>query len=219
MTPSVPAVAARAMIQAAGAPAAAFVPVAAGLLPGSIFRIDVAAAEQGLREFLDELADAAPSAAEFVQSRGWPVGWFVAGAVVRRQLPSRLRTRFDSVDIVQSAWRDLLDGFRTAGWRFESARQLQAFLVKVTRNRFIDRCRQHSGSLDREEPLGQVDPHALPPSPQPGPGQVAEANDLWQRLLALCPPEHRELLRLKRAGVPLPEIAARTELHVGSVRR
>ena len=139
--------------------------------------------------------------------------------VVRRQLPSRLRTRFDSVDIVQSAWRDLLDGFRTAGWRFESARQLQAFLVKVTRNRFIDRCRQHSGSLDREEPLGQVDPHALPPSPQPGPGQVAEANDLWQRLLALCPPEHRELLRLKRAGVPLPEIAARTGLHVGSVRR
>ncbi len=64
--------------------------------------------------------------------------------VVRRQLPDRLRARFDSTDIVQSVWRDLLDGFRKAGWRFANTTQLQAFLVKVTRNRFIDRYRQHS---------------------------------------------------------------------------
>src|SRR5262245_28189826 len=70
--------------------------------------------------------------------------------VVRRQLPARLRSRFDSVDIVQSAWRDLLHGFREAGWRFATTAQLQAFLVKVTRNRFIDRYRQHSATADRE---------------------------------------------------------------------
>src|SRR5437899_1868836 len=58
--------------------------------------------------------------------------------VVRRQFSSRLRTRFDSLDIVQSAWKDLVHGFREAGWRFTSTAQLQAFLVKVTRNRFID---------------------------------------------------------------------------------
>jgi RNA polymerase sigma-70 factor (ECF subfamily) len=139
--------------------------------------------------------------------------------VVRRQLPARLRARFDSIDIVQSAWRDLLHGFREAGWRFATTAQLQAFLVKVTRNRFIDRCRQHSPALDREAPLAEVDPHDLPPAPQPEPSQVAEAEDLWERMLAVCPPEHHELLRLKRAGVPLPEIAARTGLHVGSVRR
>ena len=40
--------------------------------------------------------------------------------VVRRQLPDRLRLKFDSVDIVQSVWADLLRGFRQAGWRFES---------------------------------------------------------------------------------------------------
>ncbi|HEV3117331.1 MAG TPA: sigma-70 family RNA polymerase sigma factor [Gemmataceae bacterium] len=139
--------------------------------------------------------------------------------VVRRQLPDRLRTRFDSTDIVQSVWRDLLDGFRKAGWRFASTAQLQAFLVKVTRNRFIDRCRQHSPALDREKWLTEVEPHDMPAAPGPDPSQEAEANDLWQRMLLLCPPEHRELLQLKRAGVPLPEIAARTGLHVGSVRR
>jgi RNA polymerase sigma-70 factor (ECF subfamily) len=139
--------------------------------------------------------------------------------VVRRQLPARLRTRFDSVDIVQSIWGDLLDGFRQAGWRFATTAQLQAFLVKVTRNRFIDRCRQHSPALERQECLEDIDPRDLPPSAQPEPSEVAQANDLWKRMLALCPAEHHELLRLKREGKPLPEIAACTGLHVGSVRR
>jgi RNA polymerase sigma factor (sigma-70 family) len=139
--------------------------------------------------------------------------------VVRRQLPDRLRARFDSTDIVQSVWRDLLDGFRKAGWRFANTTQLQAFLVKVTRNRFIDRYRQHSPALDREEWLPEVEAQALPTTAEPDPSQVAEANDLWERMLILCPPEHRELLRLRRAGLPLPEIASRTGLHIGSVRR
>jgi len=139
--------------------------------------------------------------------------------VVRRRIPSRLRIRFDSIDIVQSAWRDLLHGFRQAGWRFATTAQLQAFLVKVTRNRFIDRCRQHSAALDREESLMDMDGDELPPAREPQPHDIAEAEDLWQRMLILCPAEHRELLSLKRAGWPLPEIAAHTGLHVGSVRR
>src|SRR5436190_1174477 len=53
----------------------------------------------------------------------------------------------------------------------------------------------------------------------PRPSEVAQANDLWDRLLALCPPEHHAILRLRRDGLPLEEIAARTGLHEGSVRR
>src|SRR5947208_6668606 len=63
--------------------------------------------------------------------------------VVRRQLPPRLRAKFDSVDVVQSVWADVLHGFREAGWRFADRDHLRAFLVKVTRHRFIDRYRQH----------------------------------------------------------------------------
>src|SRR5690242_7408260 len=73
--------------------------------------------------------------------------------VVRRQLPARLRTKFDSLDVVQSAWADLLYGFREAGWRFPNATSLCAFLVRVTRNRFLDRARQHHTALDREVPF------------------------------------------------------------------
>jgi DNA-directed RNA polymerase specialized sigma24 family protein len=54
--------------------------------------------------------------------------------VVRRQLAPPLRARFDSTDIVQSVWADLLGGFRSGCWEFANPQQLRAFLVKVTRN-------------------------------------------------------------------------------------
>src|SRR6516225_6555015 len=62
--------------------------------------------------------------------------------VVRRQLTPALRVRFDSMDIVQSIWADLLTRFQAGHWHFATPQQLQAFLVKVTRNRLIDRVRQ-----------------------------------------------------------------------------
>ena len=40
---------------------------------------------------------------------------------VRRQLPAPFRSRFDSADILQSVWADVLRGFRDAGWRFTDA--------------------------------------------------------------------------------------------------
>jgi RNA polymerase sigma-70 factor (ECF subfamily) len=137
--------------------------------------------------------------------------------VVRRQLPARLRAKFDSIDVVQSIWADILHGFREAGWRFRDAQHLRAFLVKVTRNRFIDRCRRHQSALLHE--VSAPGAEWTPPSREPGPSELVQADELWDRMLALCPPAHRELLQLKRSGVPLPEIVARTGLHDGSIRR
>lgn len=139
--------------------------------------------------------------------------------VVRSQLPARLRARFDSVDIVQSTWRDLLHGFRNAGWRFPTVNHLTAFLVRATRNRFIDRYRQHSANIDRESPLTWEAREDLAQTCEPPPGDVVGAEDLWERMLTLCPAEHRELLRLRREGAALPDLADRFGLHVGSVRR
>jgi RNA polymerase sigma-70 factor (ECF subfamily) len=139
--------------------------------------------------------------------------------VVRRQLTRALRVRFDSVDIVQSVWADLLSGFQAGRWQFNSPEQLRAFLVKVTRNRFIDRVRQQQTSLRREQRLDRGDFRDLEPHAPTPVGAHLEADEMWQRLLALCPPRHREVLELKRQGFPLAEIAARTGLHEGSVRR
>src|SRR5207248_2949444 len=81
--------------------------------------------------------------------------------VVRRMLPVRLRARFDSADIVQSVWGDLLRGFGKAGWRFASRDHLKAFLIKATRNRYLARQRKHLPQVDRAQPLQDPEPAAL----------------------------------------------------------
>jgi RNA polymerase sigma factor (sigma-70 family) len=139
--------------------------------------------------------------------------------VVRRLLPQRVRCKFDSVDIVQSVWADVLRGFREGGMKFADAAHLRSFLVQVTRHRFIDQVRHHRTALLREQSLGGTDPEDIPPSPQPRPSEIVQADDLWRKMLSLCPPAHHEVLRLKRQGLTLEEISALTGLHEGSVRR
>jgi RNA polymerase sigma-70 factor (ECF subfamily) len=135
---------------------------------------------------------------------------------VRRQLPPPLRARFDSVDVLQSVWVDVLRGFREAGWRFVDVDHLRGFLFVATRNRLIDRIRQHQKNVEREEPLnGRRDP----PATQPRPSELAQAADLWERIQDHCPPEHRPILELRRAGYSLAEIGEKTGLHPDSVRR
>jgi RNA polymerase sigma factor (sigma-70 family) len=147
----------------------------------------------------------------------------VLRAMVRRWLTPRLRVKFDSMDVVQSVWADLLDGFDAARWRFSDREHLRAYLARVTYNHFVNNCRRHGRALERERPLapspgGPSGPLAIP-SCQPRPSELAQAGELWDLLNGLCPPAHRELLRLKRQGFPLAEIAARTGLHESSVRR
>ncbi len=140
--------------------------------------------------------------------------------VVRRLLPSRLRAKFDSVDVVQSVWADVLSNWRDSNFQFTNADQLRAFLVKVTKNRFIDRCRQFRTATNLEDRLDPVHPEeSLPPTAEPRPSEVAQADELWRRMLELCPPAHHELLWLKRQGHSLGEIAERTGMHESSVRR
>jgi RNA polymerase sigma factor (sigma-70 family) len=139
--------------------------------------------------------------------------------LVRRQLRTPLRAKFDSMDVVQSVWADVLEGVQGAGWHFADRGHLQAFLVRLTRNRFLDRCRKHRTALAREEPLTEASPAGSLECDQPRPSEVAQRNELWNQMLALCPPNHHELLRLKRQGMSLAELAERTGLHPSSVRR
>jgi RNA polymerase sigma factor (sigma-70 family) len=170
---------------------------------------------QPLDSLLEKLCSGDPVAAERV---------FVAfepylRMVVRKKLPPRLRAKFDSMDVVQSVWADLLRGFREADWRFSDEAHLRAFLVKLTRHRFIDQVRRTRTAVARERPLDDMVPADEPVSRLPSPSEVAQADELSQRMLSLCSPAHREIVRLRMAGIPVAEIATRTGLHVGSVHR
>jgi len=139
--------------------------------------------------------------------------------MVRRRLTPRLRVKFDSMDVVQSVWTGVLEKFREAGWKFTDRDHLRAFLARVTYNHFINFCREYRDAIERERPFSGAEESGLPPSDRPRPSEVAQADELWRMLVDLCPPDHRDLLHLKRQGFPLAEIAARTGLHESSVRR
>jgi RNA polymerase sigma factor (sigma-70 family) len=138
---------------------------------------------------------------------------------VRRRLSGRLRAKIDSLDIVQSVWADVLAGFRESGWKFTDRSHLRAFLVKVARNRLIDRRREHHRALEKERALVDTARNELPQSRDPRPSEVAQGNELWNAMLKLCPPARREILLLRRQGLRYSEIALRTGLHEGSIRR
>ena len=163
-----------------------------------------------LQRLLDLLGSGDDAAAEQVFRAYEPL----LRKIVRRQLRPALRAKLDSSDVVQSVWVDLLHVFREGGQRFASVDHLRAFLVRAACNRLVDHVRHYRP----ERPLAE-DEGGLPASAQPGPGEQAQADDLWERMLALSPPEHHELLRLKRQGLSSEEVAARVGLHEGSVRR
>jgi RNA polymerase sigma-70 factor (ECF subfamily) len=138
---------------------------------------------------------------------------------VRRRLGQRLRTKVDSMDIVQSVFANVLNGFRNGGWRFAGPRQLRAFLRRIACRRLADRYQEHRKVLGREQSLGETASRSLPHSDLPRPSEVAEGREFWERVLQACPPTHREIVRLRMNGFRLSEIASRTGLHEGSVRR
>lgn len=139
--------------------------------------------------------------------------------IVRRQITNRLRAKFDSSDIVQSVWADLLVGFRDARWHFSNALRLKAFLVKATKNRFVDRVRQQQVTLDNEKSLSTVDEDHIRRVHTPRPSEQVRANELWQDILDCCRPQHRIVVEMKRQGSSLDEIAAASGYHKSSIRR
>jgi RNA polymerase sigma-70 factor (ECF subfamily) len=139
--------------------------------------------------------------------------------VVRRRLSGQLRAKFDSMDIVQSAWADVLQGLRRGQWQFKDAAHLRAFLIKVTRNRFLNRVRQYRRVLAHERPLPDTALNELASTVHERQSSGTRAEELWEEILTVCPPSHRELLLLRRQGLPLAELADRTGLHESSVRR
>jgi RNA polymerase sigma-70 factor (ECF subfamily) len=168
-----------------------------------------------LDDLLDRLNNGDTTAAEEIHAIYGPY----LQMLVRRQLRPSLRAKFDSMDVVQSVWADVLERVRSGGRRFKDRAHLQAFLVRLARNRFLDRCRKYGGRSAREQPFDEGGPGDAAKSDQPRASEIAQRDELWDQLLTLCPPIHHQLLQLKRQGFSIVEIAARTGLNEGSVRR
>jgi RNA polymerase sigma-70 factor (ECF subfamily) len=138
---------------------------------------------------------------------------------IRRRLSPRLRSKIDSQDIVQSVFANLVQGVRDGGLHFAGQRQLEALLRTIAWRRLADRYQKHGHALMREQSLEEIPSRSLLDGAQARPSQEAQGREFWERVLGACPRAHHEVVRLRMHGHRMGEIAARTGMHEGSVRR
>ncbi|MGP0065165.1 MAG: RNA polymerase sigma factor [Isosphaeraceae bacterium] len=142
--------------------------------------------------------------------------------VVRRQLPRLLRSRFDSLDFLQSVWGSFFHKIRTGPNDLNEEQSLIAFLAWAARNKVIDEYRRAATQkqditreqrlevhADKEECLAVGDT----------PSQLAQAHETYDRLRDLLPEGRRVILELKAAGYSCREIGDRLGMSERKVQR
>jgi RNA polymerase sigma-70 factor (ECF subfamily) len=143
--------------------------------------------------------------------------------VVRRQLPRLLRSRFDSLDFLQSVWGSFFRRVRTGPTDFEDSRHLVAFLARAAKNKVIDEYRRAASrkqDMSREEPLWSdgARPKDLPADID-SPSEVAQAREVFGRLRELVPEDRRTIIELKAEGLSSRDIGDRLGISERTVQR
>ncbi|HEY3789591.1 MAG TPA: hypothetical protein VGL71_12095, partial [Urbifossiella sp.] len=105
-------------------------------------------------------------------------------AIVRRNLSNQLQSKFDSMDVVQSVWVQVARQLGEEGWHIENEDQLRALLATIARRRVASRTRR----TDRLSGLpGDDEWDDVADGRRSRPSEVAQANELWDQMLRLCP--------------------------------
>jgi len=142
--------------------------------------------------------------------------------VVRRQLPRLLRSRFDSLDFLQSVWGSFFHKIQTGPSDLQEEQNLIAFLAWAARNKVIDECRRAVSlkqDVHREKHLGPVADLESPGYLGDTHSQLAQAHETYDRLRSLLPEDRRIILELKAAGHSCKEIGDRLCLSERTVQR
>jgi RNA polymerase sigma factor (sigma-70 family) len=135
-------------------------------------------------------------------------------AAVRRRLAPALRRRFDSMDVAQSVFEDVLRDLPRFEERGEQA--FRHWLYLKTENKIRDAWRRRLGAdgRPRENTMGSTDPG--PAAPGPGPateaGDIDDASRLRDAVAAL-PDAQREIIALRdESGLAFAAIAKKLGL-------
>jgi RNA polymerase sigma factor (sigma-70 family) len=142
--------------------------------------------------------------------------------VVRRQLPRLLRSRFDSLDFLQSVWGSFFHRIRTGDNDLNEEQGLIAFLAWAARNKVIDEYRRagtQKQDVRREERLEAKGDAEDALAAGDTPSQLAQANETYERLRELLPEDRRVILELKAAGYSCREIGERLGMSERTVQR
>jgi RNA polymerase sigma factor (sigma-70 family) len=144
--------------------------------------------------------------------------------VVRRSLSPKLRSKIDSIDIVQTLWASIL--LRPADMtKFQTPQQLIAFLARATKNKVIDKALHFSAQkydVSREVDIKDVldhDEHQQLHSHDPTPSAVASVRERWQKVIASCSDQERTILSMRKDGGTYAEIGNHLSISCDKARR
>lgn len=138
---------------------------------------------------------------------------------VRRHLSGRIRSKFDSEDVVQSAMADLIVHFRRSGCEFEDGSHIRNFLNRVVINRLNDRFRRHRREIVQQQVMLDSELGEISDDGTARPSRDLSRNELWETIMKACPERHREVILLRKEGLRHNQIADRLGLHPSTVRR
>ncbi len=143
---------------------------------------------------------------------------------VRRRLNRAIRAKFDAIDFVQAVWASFFSSPKPMS-KFEHPGELIGYLAALAHHKVIDEVRRRMETekydVKREQSMedSRWDLRGEIPAPQPSPSQVAVAEELWTRMLRGKPEHYQQILKLRRAGNSLPQIADKVGVNEKTVRR
>jgi RNA polymerase sigma factor (sigma-70 family) len=143
--------------------------------------------------------------------------------VVRRKLNRQMRNLYDSTDFASDVMKSLAANFGHLD--FQSIDSLFAFLAQVAEQKVIDEYRRRNSlkrDMTRERPILSGGTDAGPvqlPSDEPTASQVAQANEVHERLLSRVDETERTIIELKQQRYSNAEIAERTGWNIRRVQR
>ena len=141
---------------------------------------------------------------------------------VRRRMPEKIRSKFDSIDFTQAVWATFF-GHLDEMKEFENSDALVAWLGRIASNKVIDETRRRmiyqKNNVNRECAIDDVHESESDTPGQVTPSQEAIANEQWLRMMADQPENHQQILKLKAQGNSNDEIARALGCNERTVRR
>jgi RNA polymerase sigma-70 factor (ECF subfamily) len=147
--------------------------------------------------------------------------------MVRHRLPRKLRPQFDSMDFVQQVWASFFTGLHDNPRQIANVQHLRGYLAGIAKNKVLQEHRRRTMTakfrIEREEPLyirkgDQIVPREVV-GPEPTPSKHAQASERYQLLTAGRTPREVEVIRLRRQGWTVQEIADKEGINERTVRR
>jgi len=178
--------------------------------------------KQRFNSLLQRIRDGSEDAArEFVDAYGQAIL-----RAVRRKLNRKLRSRFDSADLLQSVWASFFAD-RQAIDSFSGPAAVVAYLQETARNKIGEKYRQmyhrQKCPVAHEEPLDKyVDSSGLGaniPGGDPTPSEAVSFQESYDQVASSISPEMQQMLEMQRHGDTYEDIAREFGVSARTIRR